>query len=196
MGSKVKIKVLRTLLKYPSKKFTVRELAKLAEVSHTPVLKSLADLQRMNLISLEKHGTANLLALNVKSHLYSALQELFAFEKETKTALEQKIRQTLPPVKMAILFGSVQKGNEGLGSDIDLLIVAKDKNEVKNIEKRLEDYRVKIIEMFGNLLSPIILTEEEFKKKKSKPFAEDLVKDYKLIKGEDLVKKWWGMENK
>ena len=188
LGSKVKVKVLRTLCRFPTKRFTVRELAKQMGVSHTPVLKSLADLQGMNLITLEKHGTANLLTLNSKSHLYPLLKQLFSFEQETKANLEQRIKTILPPVEMAALFGSVQQGGEKMNSDIDLLIVSKNKKEV---EESITNSRKTIIEEFGNLLSPLIFTVEEFKRKRNKPFAKDLIHHYKILKGQDLIQKWW-----
>jgi hypothetical protein len=33
--------------------------------------------------------------------------------------------------------------------------------------------------------------KEEFRQKKNKSFAKDLVPNYKIIAGEDLIKKWW-----
>jgi len=188
LGSQVKVKILRALLRYPAKKFTIRELAKFIGVSHTPVLRSLNDLQGMNLINLEKHGTANLLTFNAESHLHQVLADLFSFEQQTANHLITQLKSTLPPVKMAVLFGSVPKAAEKMDSDIDLLIIAEDK---KKIEKELDEKQLSAIKEFGNLLSPLILTLSEFKKKKHAPFAKDLIKSYVLIKGEDLIKRHW-----
>ncbi len=189
LGSKVKLKVVRTLCRYPSKRFTIRELASYTKVSHTPVLKSLSDLQGMNLIRLEKHGTANLLTLNQKSYLYPLLSKLFSVESGTKEKMEQRISSLLPPVKMAALFGSIQQRRERLDSDIDLLLVAQDNK--KMVQRLTGELRGTITEEFGSYLSPLIFTEEEFKRKKNTPFAKDLVKNYKVLQGKDLIKKWW-----
>jgi predicted transcriptional regulator len=43
-GSKVKVKVLRTLWRFKEKEFTIRELAKFLGISHTGVKKALDDL--------------------------------------------------------------------------------------------------------------------------------------------------------
>ena len=112
LGSKVKIKILRVLSTYPIKRFTVRELARLAQSSHTPVLKSLPDLQEMNLIRMEKHGTANLITLNPKSKLVLHLKNLFATETSFKDELKKKIAKIVPKAEMIVLFGSVARGNE------------------------------------------------------------------------------------
>ncbi len=188
VGSKIKVKIVRAMLRFPGKSFTVRELASFIKVSHTPVLRSLGDLEGMNLIKIEKHGTASLLRINKESCLYKPLKDLFLFEEKTKENLIEALRLALSKVKMAVLFGSIQKGEERMDSDIDLLIVTDNK---KKARKELEKQRIKIINKFGNVISPIILTEEEFKKKKNKPFAKDILKDYCLIKGEDLIVKYW-----
>lgn len=89
---------------------------------------------------------------------------------------------------MVALFGSIAKALESVDSDIDILIVAENKKEIMS---KIDERRNKIITEFGNLLSPLILTELEFKRKKNTPFAKDLIKNYEIIQGEDLIKKWW-----
>lgn len=188
LGSKVKVKILRVLCKYPSKRFTIRELARLIHCTHTPVLKSIPDLQEMNLIRLEKHGTANLLTFNTKSYLFSLLHSLFIAETSTKQELKKELATLLPETKMVALFGSICAGTETAHSDIDLLIVT---NTKKKIKKEIDEMRKNMTDKFGNLLSPKIFTEAEFKANKNKPFAKDLINSYEIISGKDLIKKWW-----
>jgi len=188
LGSKVKIKILRVLSKYPTKKFTIRELARLMHCAHTPVLKSLSDLQGMNLIGIEKHGTANMIHFNTQSHLAAPIQKIFATETDLKSELKQKISKIVPKAKMVALFGSMVQGNENMNSDIDVLIITNDKNKMK---RALEEARKNLSEEFGNLISPLVLTEKEFKTSKNRPFAQDLKYNYEIIAGEDFIKRWW-----
>lgn len=188
MGNKTKIKVLRTLFRYAGKRFSVRELAHLSGIAHPPVLRSLADLEGMNLVRKEKHGPANVITLNRKSNLYLPLSALFLWEKEAKEKLIQRLTVLLPPVKMAVLFGSVQTGSEEIGSDIDILLVTANK---RKIQDQLSEVRFKITEEFGNFFSPIVLTEHQFKKAKKRPYALTLARNYKVISGSDLIKTWW-----
>lgn len=188
LGSQVKMKVLRVLCRYPSKSFTLRELAKLAFVVHSPVQRAVRDLEGMNLIGKEKHGTASLITINQKSVLYPHLKALFVAEEQTLPTLQQLIKKFIRPAKMVILFGSVQKGTEQMNSDVDLLIVT---NNKKKLLKSLDSYRPLFSEQFGALLLPIILTEKEFISKRNKPFAKDLMQHYTLVQGEDLIKKRW-----
>jgi len=186
IGSKVKIKILRAMFRFPGKRFTIRELASFIKITHPAILKCLDDLQGMGLIRIERHGQSNLLNLNQKSHLYKILKNLFLFEAGTKQSLIKRLKQIISKkAKMAVLFGSIQKGAERMGSDIDLLIVTDNKRKSR---KELENYNT---DEFGNVISSIILTEDEFKRKKNKAFAKDILKSYYLIKGEDLIAKYW-----
>ncbi len=187
LGSRVKIKALRVLCRFPGKKFTIRELAKVSGVTHFPLLRALADWQGMNLIRLEKHGTANLLTLNLQSHLYPFLRRLFDFEEASKEQLVKKLKKFLPSVKMLVLFGSVHRREEEMNSDIDLLVVTEDK---KRIHQAIFQAGSEFRKEFGNSLSAIIFTERELKKEKNKPYMKELIQDYSLIHGRDLLRGW------
>ena len=188
LGSKVKISIARAMFKFPDKIFTARELAGFVNVSHTPVLISLKDLEGMNLIEVEEHGTSKLIRLNKRSYLYDPLKNLFNYEDNTKNKLVSKIKGIVSNAEMVVLFGSIEKGSERMNSDIDILVVTKYK---KRTREDLEANQNSIIETFGNPISPIILTKNQFINKKNKPFAKDLAKKYKVIEGKDLIKRYW-----
>jgi len=188
LGSKVKVSIVRAMLRFPNKSFTARELASFVNVSHTPVLRSLGDLEGMNLIEVEKHGTSKLIRLNKRSYLYESLEYLFNYESNAKNKLIYKIKRIISNIEMVVLFGSVQKGEEKMDSDIDILVVTKNK---KNIEENLKENQSLIMKEFGNVISPVILTRKQFIDKKNKPFAKDLIKNYRLIGGKDLISIYW-----
>ena len=188
-GSKVKVKIIRTMFRYPTKTFTGRELANLTKgVSHMAVADSIKDLIDVSLIKIEHHGTSNLLTLNKESYLFKMLKDFFQAEEDTISSLKEQILTNLSDIKMVVLFGSVAKKQEEANSDVDLLIVAKNKKLVKKVINENQD---KILKIFGNLISPIIVDENEFKKMKNKPFAKTLVKHYELLKGKDLIRGVW-----
>lgn len=177
-GSKIKVKIVRTMLRFPGKTFTTRELASFIKSSHTAVLKSIDDLEGMNLINIEKHGTANLLNLNNDSILYNNLKRLFIMEKDTIKRLK-KIFSNIPAKTVAI-FGSIAKEKEEMNSDIDLLVITNNKNNVNRILINKQYY---ISKTFGNVLRPYILTENEFKKKKNLSLIKNIIKNHIIIKG-------------
>jgi len=178
-GSQVKVKILRNFIRYPTKRFTSRELADLIRVSHTAVLKSLEDLDGMNIIHIERHGTSNLLSINQQSFLYEQIRSLFEYEANTLNLLKAEIRHSFPKVKMLALFGSIVKGEEVYNSDVDVLIVTKNKAESKEILARLQE---KFSKRFGNTLSGHILTEKEFKQKEKTHLIRDILNNCIWVK--------------
>ena len=185
-GSKVKIKILRIMFRFPDKTFTGRELAGLTkEVSGMAVSKSVKDLISMNLVGLEHHGNSNLLKLNKNSYLFEHLKNLFLAEEATIIKLKEKIRRHLnvQHIKTAAIFGSIVKGVGGINSDIDLFIITDNK---KWTSETMEKLQKEINLEFGSVLMPYILTKEEFKSKKNKPIIKNIIENNILIIGDKI----------
>ena len=185
-GSKVKIKILRIMFRFPDKTFTGRELAGLTkEVSGMAVSKSVKDLISMNLVGLEHHGNSNLLKLNKNSYLFEPLKNLFLAEEATIIKLKEKIRRHLnvQHIKTAAIFGSIVKGLGGINSDIDLFIITDNK---KWTSETMEKLQKEINLEFGSVLMPYILTKEEFKSKKNKPIIKNIIENNILIIGDKI----------
>jgi len=186
-GSKVKVKILRTMFKFPTKTFTGRELANLTKnVSHMAVSKSIKDLADMNLIEIEHHGTSNLLKLNKDTYLFKTLKEIFMTERKTIDHLKNKIKNYFKNkrfIKTIVIFGSVANKKEEIDSDIDLLIILKKKCKITEIIDKLQK---DINKEFGNVIMPYILTEKEFYKKKNKPVIKNITKNNILVFGDKI----------
>ncbi len=185
LGSVVKIKILRTLFRFPTKIFTGRELAGLSgKVSHMAVAKSIKSLEKMNLILIEHHGTSNLLKLNKKSHLFQILELLFIAERKTIDKLIDDIKKMLNKKTIScILFGSVARKEENLNSDVELLIIAKNKKLIKDLIYEKQKF---FIEKYGIIVNSMVYTKKQFNR--SIPFVKTIRKDYIVILGEDILK--------
>ena len=183
LGSKVKIKILRELCRFETKTFTSRELATHINVSHTAVLKSLGDLQGMNVITIDHHGRSNLITLNKESCLYSNLKTIFTSELETLNQLKEDLKKTFPKAEAIALFGSIASQTEQLNSDIDILIISKDQYHINEIiAKKQEAFSRK----FGKPISAYVMTHKEFNTKKNTDFIKSILQNHLLIKGEKL----------
>ena len=183
LGSKVKVKILRALFRFQTKTFTSRELASNIKVSHTAVLKSLGDLQGMNIIKIESHGTSNLITLNKDSNLMADLNSLFSSETGTLQHLKEELRKLIPHAKSIAIFGSVAAKKEKLNSDIDVLIITSDKDKIADmIAKKQEEFSKK----FGNVISAHIMTESEFSRKRNADLVKSILENHVLVKGEEL----------
>jgi len=178
-GSKVKVKILRCFIRYPTKQFTSRELAKLIGVSHTAVIKSISDILGMNLLNIERHGTSNLLSINQECFLYDQIKSLFEYEANTLNLLKAEIKKSFPKVIMLAIFGSIAKKEEIASSDVDVLIVTPDKKKSEDMVAAIE---AKFTKKFGNVLSPYIMTEKEFKKKENSHLVKDILNNCIWVK--------------
>ncbi len=161
LGSKTKIKILRTLNKHKEKEFTTRELADYIQISHTGVRKALQDLYEMNAVTLKAAGRNHIIILNKESHLTNLLESLFEYEENTIEELETDIRSHLcgqPFIESAKIFGSVAAGEEQPRSDIDLYIVT---NNREKSEEALTELQILCNNKYGNPLTPYILTPME-----------------------------------
>ena len=183
LGSKVKIKILRALAKFETKSFTSRELAKSIKVSHTAVIKSLDDLKGINVVGVVHPGTSNIIKLNKESYLTDIIMDLFNYERMTLISLKKDIAKGIKTAKKIALFGSIAEKKEKLNSDIDILIIAKNKEEIM---KLIAEKQNKFSKKFGNIISAYILTENEFKKNKNTDLIKNIIKRHIMIKGDSL----------
>lgn len=181
LGSKIKIKILRTFVRFETKKFTSRELAEYIHTSHSTVLNSIQDLEAMNIIQKERYGNSTLISMNRNSYSFNLLKEIFTKETETLTELIKTLNKDVTTAEVMLMFGSIVRAQEEMNSDIDLLVITKKKIETELLIAKIQN---SITKKFGNILAAQIMTRREFEKKKNSPFIKDLLKEYKLIKGE------------
>ena len=187
LGSKAKVKVLRMLFKFKAKTFTGRELAESIGLTHTGVRRALRELQASNLIRVEYHGRSNLITLNTDSCMYNVLQTLFDAEANTFYSFIQELKKDIPQgiIVSCAVFGSVARGTEKPGSDVDVLFITDTKEAV---QKFMEDKLQFFVKRYGNVISPYIMSKNEFVRKMNTPFVKGILESYKLVKGEDLWK--------
>ena len=87
-----------------------------------------------------------------------------------------------------VLFGSMARGTERLGSDLDLLVVLVSKESVKALEPRVERLRELLFKRFSAPLSPYIQTLSELRHKHHQklPLIREILKEGRTIFGKDL----------
>ena len=166
MGSKTKIKILRTLTKHRGKEYTIRELANSINTSHTGVNKALQDLYEMNIINIKTTGRAHAIQLNEKSILTPTLTHLFQSETQTIQELQNDIKQHLcnkPTTKSVKIYGSIAKATEKPRSDIDLLIIS---TNPEKTEEHITDLQIHCNQKYGNPITPHIITPQQTQQNK------------------------------
>jgi len=163
-GTGERIKVLRVLARYP-KEFTSRELSGYCNVSVRGVIDILSFFERYGLVKSRRVGKSILWKMDENNHLTKLLiLPTFEVEKDLVGYLKRRISTIVRrfPVQRAVIYGSVARGDERPDSDIDLLLVVKEKG--KWVEELQDKLRGEILGLFGNMLSILVCTSSEYKK--------------------------------
>jgi predicted nucleotidyltransferase len=89
----------------------------------------------------------------------------------------------------AVLFGSIAAGAEKADSDIDVLIVIKDRADKGRIEKILDELSLDVSKMFGNFFSPVVIAASQLKQRyrRRDKFIIDMVNEGKVISGKTFM---------
>jgi len=185
LGSRVKVKVLRTLWRYREKEFTIRELAKFLGVSHTGIKKVVDELEKTNVLRLRTVGRSCAFRLNMNSYAANIVGRTFEMESGVLSELRDVIREKLKSrfVTSAALYGSVVEGKETSRSDIDLLIITDQREKVEEIVAELQN---DVSERFGNSISAYYISEEDLRKKRKEPPIKQALQNHMLICGKPL----------
>lgn len=188
LGNKSVLRTLRTLLRYKGKIFTIRELAKTAGLSHPETSKVVKMLERRRIVNIEIIGKAYRVTPNEDSYFLNAvIQPLFEAEKETLGSLLSTIRPFFArggkKIISAVIFGSVAKGQEKETSDVDLLVIAEDKEYASFCVGKANS---EVVSKFGLTLSPLIMNRQQFIQKRNSLLEKSIVESYKAVYGKDL----------
>lgn len=184
LGNKTKISLLRTLYKIPDKVWTSRSLAKFIGTYNTTILDNLSDLAEMGVLHIGNYGRGKTIQLNKQSFIFAeVIKPLFEKEEKSLAVLINKLKSLFnkADLELMVLFGSLVSHEEKPNSDIDLLIVTKNK---KQMEEIITQRQGEIAVQFGNELSPYILSPSEFKGKQNTPFIKDIKKKQIILAGE------------
>lgn len=175
-GSRAKARVLETLLAFPHKQWTGRELALHAGVSQPQAAIALEALRQNGLVERRQAGRARLWSLN-REHLLAKWLEPFGkpslrLGKLLVEGLGKKIG--LSKIAKIVLFGSVARGSEKASSDIDLLVIVKKREFKQEARQKTLDLSAELLPVIGNPVIPIVYSEEEAKQKRGSPLFKQI----------------------
>ncbi|MDE1725405.1 MAG: nucleotidyltransferase domain-containing protein [Thaumarchaeota archaeon] len=186
LGNKASITLLRTMINYQGKIFTIRGLAEEAKVTPNEAALTIHDLERFGIVKIQPVGRAYQLELNKKSYILDKIIEpIIKYEKSTFAELLVLLKKHLDTKKIitAAIFGSTVKGQEKIDSDIDLIVVSNDREyAVAQIAEATD----KIFSIFHGSISPIIFTEKEFKAKQKESLIQSIIDNHVLICGKSI----------
>jgi predicted nucleotidyltransferase len=165
LGNRIQVRLLRILARTESRGFTGRDLARMCGSSASQATASLRKLEDSGLIVRDIAGRSHVWRIAERHTLVPALRSLFHEEGRSTTALKSDIEELIRklPVKRAVLFGSVARGDEGPTSDVDLMLTVRSPADKEQVEETLSAASLRFAIKFGNPLSALVLEESRLR---------------------------------
>ena len=158
--SKTQRKVFALLFGNPDKSFYAKEIVRYAGVGIGSVQRELEKLSTVGLLTIEKIGNQKHYQANRKSPIFDELrgivQKTFGLADVLRIALEELGGS----VDLAFVYGSLAKGTDKAGSDVDLMIVS-DQLAYSEVLTAVASIEATV----DRQINPTIYTTEEFKDK-------------------------------
>jgi predicted nucleotidyltransferase len=159
----VQQRVLGILFGQPERRFQSAELIRLAGSGTGAVHRQLQRLVEAGLVAVTRDGNQKYYTAQKNSSVYPELHGLIV----KTVGIVEPLRAALAPVAerihLAFVFGSVAKGTEHGGSDLDLLVVT-DALAYADIYAALETSERRL----GRTINPTVFTSAEWKRKRAR----------------------------
>ena len=122
------IKFVEFFLINSYKEFYIRELAKKLKISPFATKKYADILVKEGLILDEKKANLRYLKANISSLFYKHLKISYSLRQLLKSGLIEFLKENLANTTSIVLFGSLAKAEDTDESDVDILVIGKQKN--------------------------------------------------------------------
>jgi len=157
MCSRVRAEILRLLFGGDGARLHLRELERRSGLAVTTLRQDLRKLVAMDLVVEETDGNRTCFSANREHPLYPDLRNLVA----KTVGIVEVLRQGLGTegIAVAFVFGSIARGGEKAGSDVDLFVVGT--VGLRDLSRRLSG----VAERLGREINPHAMTPAEFRRR-------------------------------
>lgn len=177
-------RVLGVIFGNPGRSFYANEIIARARSGNGAVQRELAKLEGAGLVKVTRVGNQKHYQVNADAPVFGALHELVL----KTSGLADVLRGSLAPIsngiRAAFVYGSIAKGQDTAGSDIDLMVISDDV-AYPDLFKVIEGASRRL----GRPVNPTVYSVSELEKRvrERKSFAVRVLKQPKiwLIGGED-----------
>lgn len=184
LSSKVKIAIMKILYRYPEKKFSGRELARLLNVSPSRASEVLELLRKYGMLSRIRVGNTSEWTLNRESILTKKLSNIFQIEEKIYQDLKSKIYNAFKEeerILEVVLYGSIVRGHEQPDSDIDLFILVKKEEDKELVAQLVHKLNISLLPLYGNVISDLTYSKEEWDRKKNSKILKQIQSEGEII---------------
>ncbi len=116
-------RILGLLLLRPEDALHGREIARRTGLSAGTVTRELTGLAAVGLLKRERRGNQQVYSADIASPIYSELASILRKTSGIAEVIAQVLIPLEPLLRVAFIFGSVARGEETTGSDIDLMLI-------------------------------------------------------------------------
>ena len=124
--TKVQQKVLTLFFGQPDKSFYLNEVVRYAAMGRGVISRELAKLCDVGLLVVSKQGNQNHYQANPSSPIFNELKHIVLKTFGITGILQAGLASLLPQLEQAFVYGSIAKGEDHAGSDVDVMLVGEE----------------------------------------------------------------------
>lgn len=174
-SSRARARIIAAFVLRPGEKLYLREVARLTKTDVSAAKQELDKLERLGFLRSEASGNRRYMEVNQDFPLYPELKAM-ALKTMGLGATLHAAMASLPGIKAAFVYGSVAKGEEKPGSDLDLFILGKVSGPL--LHKALAESKTALRREINT--SRFTVEEARERLKKGDSFLKDVLKGPKI----------------
>jgi len=157
LSSRARAEIFRLLFSGTGEELHVREIERRSGLNDSTLRQELRKLVRLDLVQSRRDSNRVYYRAKTESPLYPEIRNLVL--KTSGLSDVMKSALTDKRIRVAFVFGSIARGEERAGSDVDLMVIGQ--LGLRDLSRLLSGIEEKI----GREVNPHVLREEEFRKR-------------------------------
>ncbi len=155
--TKTQQRVLAVLFGHSQRSFYANEVIGLAQIGSGAVQRELARLESSGLVQVHRVGNQKHYQANRDAPIFEELRSLVLKTFGVADVLRTALAPLWPLVEVAFVYGSLAKGTEHAGSDVDLMVIGYLPSNAQLLEALLPAQA-----QLGRVVNPTLYTPREF----------------------------------
>ena len=157
LSSRARAEIFRLLFSGAGEELHVREIERRSGLNDSTLRQELRKLVRLELVQSRRDSNRVYYRAKTESPLYPEIRNLLLKTSGLSDVLKSALMDKR--IRMAFVFGSIARGEEKAGSDVDLMVIGQ--LGLRDLSRLLSGIEEKI----GREVNPHVLREEEFRKR-------------------------------
>ncbi|MDP3016006.1 MAG: helix-turn-helix domain-containing protein [Deltaproteobacteria bacterium] len=157
LSSRTRAEIFRLLFSGTEEELHVREIERRSGLNDSTLRQELRKLVRLDLVQSRRDSNRVYYRAKTENPLYPEIRNLVLKTSGLSDVLKSALKDKR--VRVAFVFGSITRGEENAGSDVDLMVIGQ--LGLRDLSRLLYGIEEKI----GREVNPHVLREEEFRKR-------------------------------